>query len=390
MRGWLAGLFVLGGLLAGSAASGETCVPDELLVKFRPGTSPQARSMIHRAMGAGVRNRVQGLDVEVVGLPHGLTPARAATLYARHSSVQYAEPNGYFTPTSIPSDPSYGQEWGLERIQAPAAWDVTAGRPDVRIAILDSGIDMSHEDLAGKIVASENFTPTSTRSDRYGHGTHVAGIAAAATNNGVGIAGVGFNCSLMNVKVYYNEGAAIRATFSAYAEGITWAASNGARVILMSFGTPTPSATVEDAVNFAWNRGAVLVASAGNNGTANLYYPAAYENCIAVAATDANDGKPSWSGFGPWVDVAAPGVGIFSTLPNEENSFNQQGYGSLNGTSQAAAFVAGLAGLVWSAGGGSNAAVRARIESTCDPIAGTGQFWVHGRINAARAVGAIQ
>lgn len=386
MRGWLAWLFVLVGQLAASSVLGQTCVPDELLVKFREGTPAAVRSAVHQALGGTVRDRVSALDVEVIGLPGRITRAQAARLYARQAAVEYAEPNGIYTPTGTPSDPSFNQQWGLNRIQAPQAWDVTQGDAGVSIAILDSGIAMDHEDLAPKIAASQNFTPTPSEDDVYGHGTHLAGIAAAVTDNGVGVAGVGFRCSLLNGKVSLDNGAS---NDKAVANGILWAVSAGARVILMSFGSETPSATVERAINTAWNSGVVLVASAGKAGTSAPVYPAAYENCIAVASTDPGDGKQGTSGWGAWVDVAAPGVGIFSTLPNQPTVWGQ-GYGTAGGTSQAAAFVAGLAGLIWSSGGGSNAAVRARLESTCDPIAGTGQFWVHGRINAARAVGAIQ
>jgi thermitase len=358
-----------------------------VLVKFRPGTPAALRAAVHTALGGIVCGQVRALDVDVVGLRQGLKPAQAAALYARHTSVEYAEPNLIYTATGVPNDPSYGQQWGLERIQAPLAWDITQGTAGVSVAILDSGIAQDHEDLTGKIIANQVFSPSGTPEDLFGHGTHLAGIAAAITDNGIGVAGVGSRCSLLNAKVSLDDG---RSNSRAVADGIIWAADNGARVICMSFSAPTPSPTVENAVSYAWNRGVVLVASAGRDGNSTPVYPAAYEECIAVAATDPGDQRLSTSGFGPWVDVAAPGVGILSTLPNQTNFFRQTGYGTASGTSQATAFVAGLAGLVWSSPfGGSNAAVRARIEATCDSIAGTGQFWAHGRINAARAVGAV-
>lgn len=388
MRGRLAWLLALALQLACCAAFSQNYVPDALLVKFRPGTPVQLRQAVHHAVGAVLRDRVAGLDVEVVVLPPGTDLSRAAATYTRSASVQYAEPDPIYTATATPNDPLFGQEWGLTRIQAPLAWNVAQGREDIVIAILDSGIAQDHPDLAAKIVANQNFSTSDTADDLYGHGTHLAGIAAAVTDNGAGIAGVGYRCSLMNIKVSRDDGKSLS---SWVAQGIVWAADAGARVICMSFGSPTPSQTVEQAVEYAWNRGAVLVASAGNTGSSTLNYPAAYEPCIAVAATDQNDGKASWSGFGAWVDVAAPGVNILSTLPNRANFFQQQGYGTASGTSQATAFVAGLAGLVWSTSfGTSNAAVRARIEATCDRVAGTGSFWRSGRINAARAVGAIR
>jgi len=392
MRWWQVGLLALGAVVSGGLAFGQGCVPDELLVKFQPGTPASVRAAVHRAVGATVRSRVSALDVDVVALPPRLAPLQAAVLYSRSASVQYAEPDPVFVAASIPSDPDFGQQWGLTTIQAPQAWDVTHGSADIAIAILDSGIDQNHPDLAAKIVANENFSSSNTVDDVYGHGTHLAGIAAAITNNGVGIAGVGYNCTLMNGKVAEDNNGLTRA--SALAQGITWAADSGAKVICMSLGSPTSSQTVADAVDYAWNAGAVLVASAGNNGNTLPNYPAAYLQCISVAATDPSDQREvqatGASTFGSWVDVAAPGLNILSTLPNHPNHFLQQGYGVASGTSQAAAFVAGLAGLVWSTPfGTSNAAVRARIEATCDHIPGTGTLWVSGRINAARAVGAI-
>jgi thermitase len=389
MRRWLAGLFVLVAQLLASAACGEQCVPDELLVKFRPGTPAPVRAAVYHALGGRVRGRVGALDVDVVGLPAGIAPEHAAALCARSPAVQYAEPNPICVTTGVPNDALYGQEWGMDKIQAPLAWNVTQGDPGVVIAIVDSGIALDHEDLASKIVASQNFSDSDTADDLFGHGTHLAGIAAAVADNGVGIAGLGNRCSLMNVKV--SRDADGKGAASWVAQGLTWAADSGARVICMSFGAPTSSRTVEAAVDYAWNHGAVLVASAGNGGGSGLNYPAAYPNCISVAATDPSDGLMAGSSFGAWVDVAAPGANILSTLPNRPNAFRAQGYGTAGGTSQATAFVAGLAGLIWSSPfGGSNAAVRARIEATCDRIPGTGTLWANGRINAARAVGAIQ
>jgi thermitase len=388
MRRCLAWLLVLVAQLAGGAVFGQGWVADEVLVKFRPGTPAPVRDALHRAVGGVVRGVVPVVEWDVVSLPSGVEPQQAAALYARSPNVAEAEPNFISVATATPNDPSFGQEWGLTRIQAPLAWDVTQGREDITIAILDSGIDQDHEDLVGKVVANQNFTTSDTVDDLYGHGTHIAGIVAAATNNSLGIAGVGYRCSLMNVKVLGDDygGAA-----SWIAGGIVWAADAGARVICMSFGSPGNSQAVRDAVDYAWNRGAVLVASAGSRNSTNPNYPAFYDPCIAVAATDPGDRKEALSNFGPWVDVAAPGLNILSTVPNHPSRLSQQNYGVMSGTSQATAFVAGLAGLIWSTPyGTSNAGVRDRIEATCDAIPGTGTLWAHGRINAGRAVGAIQ
>jgi uncharacterized membrane protein len=232
-------------------------------------------------------------------------------------------------------------------------------------------------------VDNRNFTTSNTTDDIYGHGTHVAGIAAANTNNGIGVAGLGYSCSIINVKVLGDDGMGY---WSWVAQGIIWAADNGAQVINLSLGDSSNSSTVEDAINYAWNKGVVVVVAAGNEGNSDPFYPAYYPNCIAVAATDANDILSPWSNRGDWVDVAAPGDNILST-------WGHKYYGSMSGTSMASPHVAGLAALVFTTvsdangDGKLNDEVRDRIEASCDDIgvAGIG----YGRINAARAVSSV-
>jgi thermitase len=189
----------------------------------------------------------------------------------------------------------------------------------------------------------------------------------------------------MNVKVLGDNGSGY---YSWVAKGITWAADNGAKVINLSLGGPAGSGTLQNAVNYAWGKGCVIVVAAGNNGNGNPSYPAYYDNCIAVAATDPNDSKASFSNHGFWVDVAAPGVDIYSTLPNHKNQIGPRNYGTLSGTSMAAPHVAGVAALVWATEYGTdNSAVRERIESTGDELEGTLGNYGIGRVNAYLAVG---
>jgi len=376
--------------MLGSLASAQPPVdtpghaPDRILVKFQPGTPDAAKANVYQRLGGKVIGVISGIDVLVVSVPQNQA-AEKARAYGAERNVEFAEPDYVATAIFEPNDTYFANQWGMRKIQAPEAWSVTAGSSDVKIAILDTGIDQNHQDLASKIVASQNFTTSSTVDDLYGHGTHCAGIAAAITNNGIGVAGVGFNTSLMNVKVLDDTGSGY---YSWIANGITWATNNGAKVISMSLGGSSGSSTLESAVNYAWNNGVVVVAAAGNNGNTAPVYPAYYANCIAVAATDQNDAKASFSTYGSWVDVAAPGVSIYSTMPNHSNSIGLTNYGSLSGTSMATPHVAGLAGLVWSTTsyGTSNTSVRSRIESTADAIAGTGTYWQYGRINAYKAV----
>jgi thermitase len=355
--------------------------PDQILVKFQPGTLEKAKADVHQRRGGRVVDTIPGIDVQVVRIPENTVKEKVAA-YRGEASVQFAEPDFIAEAIFTPNDPYLVKQWGMTKIQAPEAWDITQGSTEVKIAILDTGIDQNHEDLAAKIVANKNFTLSRTVDDKYGHGTHVAGIAAAITNNGKGVAGVGFNSSLMNIKVLGDTGTGY---YSWIAQGIIWAADNGAKVINLSLGGMSASTTLESAVNYAWNKGAVLVGAAGNSNTSAPLYPAYYENCIAVAATDQSDAKASWSNYGDWVDIAAPGVDIFSTMPNHKNRIGILNYGSLSGTSMSTPHVAGVAALVFAAKPGwTNAEVRTQIQASVDPT--TGFTTAIGRINAHKAV----
>jgi thermitase len=373
-------------------------VPGEVLVKFRPGTPGQAIADAHRQNGGRVREEIPGIDVQVVLVPPGQERARAAA-YARNPNVLFAEPNGLWQAVAIPDDPRFGEQWGLHNtgqnggtadadIDAPEAWESTRGSTDIVIAILDTGIDQSHEDLKVKLAGNLNFSGSKTVDDRYGHGTHVAGIAAAVTNNSLGVAGTCPACRLLNVKVLNDNGSG---SWSGIANGIVAAADGGAKVINLSLGGYSASSTVAAAVDYAWGKGAVLVAAAGNDNTSSQLYPAAYDEVIAVAATDNKDQKASFSNYGNWVDIGAPGVSILSTAPDHPNRIWGRGvkyaYGS--GTSMATPFVSGVAGLVWATGAcTTNSCVRTAVEGNVDTPSGLSGWWPRGgRLNACRAVG---
>lgn len=309
-------------------------------------------------------------------------PAVQNTSYASGTvAVLPCQPESvvYASVVMASNDDYSGRQWAIPMTMAPQAWEVTSGANNVVIAVLDTGIDKYQEDLVGKVVAEVNFTDSSTTDDIYGHGTHIAGIIAAVANNSVGIAGLAYNCSLMNVKVADDQG---RFDSSVAAKGVVWAVDHGADVINMSLVSTEPSPGLEKAINYAWDKGAVVIAAAGNLVGTKIVYPAYYSNCIAVAATDSDDCVASWSSQGGWVDVAAPGVDIYSTLPG-----NQYGYKS--GTSMASAYVSGLAALLFTLekdrndDGFINDEVRTAIENGCDGL-NTGA--VQGRINAFHAV----
>jgi thermitase len=331
-------------------------------------------------------------------------------VYEGEAGVEYVEPDyavsavpliGLTIPDS-PNDYFFYDQWALNNtgqevpgqpagsgtigtpdadIDALEAWTITQGSSAVLIAILDTGIDQDHEDLVGKIKVSKNFTDSATIDDIAGHGTHVAGITAAYTNNAKGVAGIATNSLLLNGKVLNDSGSGYN---SWIANGIIWAADQGAKVINLSLGGSGKSTVVSSAVDYAWSKGAVIVAAAGNNGNSSPFYPAYYSNCIAVAATDQNDARAYFSNYGNWVDIAAPGVNIISSYPAHPNT-NVYLYAS--GTSMASPQVAGVAALVWASEyGTSNSSVRSRLQGTADPISGTGTYWQNGRVNAYNAV----
>jgi len=281
---------------------------------------------------------------------------------------------------SIPSQPSSSDEqWGLSAIMAPQAWEITSGGSAVLVAILDTGIDQTHEDLVDKVIANVNFTDSPTTDDIHGHGTHIAGIIAATADD-AGITGLAYNSSLMNVKVAKDDGSVDPATV---AKGIIWAVDNGANVVNISLTITKPSSILEDALNYAWDKGAVIIAAAGNNFSSTPVYPAAYPNVIAVAATDKDDRLPRWSNRGDWVSLAAPGVDIYSTLPGDD-------YGYRSGTSQAAALISGEAALLFTIAidtngdGNINDEIRHAIETSFDEV--EKDELTRGRINTLKVV----
>jgi thermitase len=401
---------------AASAQSAQDFVPGEVLVKFEPGASGQDIADIHRRVGGQVKEVIRGIDVRVVGVARGQEKTAVAR-YQQNPNVRYAELNGVDEAAATgPNDPSVGKQWAFNNtgqtvgttvgttdadIDAFETWNYgstpavkagTRGSAAFPIAVLDTGIQTRHEDLSGQVTKSENVT--SSGGIGNGHGTHVAGIVAAITDNGKGVAGTCPRCVVYNVKVI---GANNKAAFSDEAEGIKWAADNGAKVINMSFGGTTVSKTVAGAVNYAWGKGVVLVAAAMNDGETNKanypHYPAAYQNVIAVGSTDSKDQKASTSDYGHWVDVAAPGKNIYSTVFDnpKTKAIENDLYGPKSGTSMASPYVAGIAGLVWSKPGlcTTNACVRTQIESSVvdrTVLRGIGPDWSKARVNACIAV----
>lgn len=361
---------------------------DEIIIQLKQNQLLKDLENINQKFGTKLKTTLSFPDTLVLKVPKGQVE-KFTKLYSLNPIIEYAEPNYTAEALFTPNDAYFGNQWGMTKVQAPQAWDLSTGSANIKIAILDTGIDEDHEDLAAKVVTKINMTTSPTTNDLFGHGTHVSGIAAAITDNEKGVAGLGFNTSLVNVKVLDDSGSGY---YSWIANGVKWAADNGVKVINLSLGGSSSSRTLQRAIDYAWNKGVVLSCAAGNNGNTQRLYPAYYTNCIAVAATDKNDQKASFSTYGFWVDVAAPGVDIFSSFPNHPfyigtNYGRSENYDYGSGTSMATPHVAGLAALVSSQFPTfSNAQIRNKIESTADKITGTGTYWAKGRINAYKAV----
>ena len=321
-----------------SAAGGY--VPDEVLVKVGGSVS----SALRKSLGKVGKVADSGVTVNdgnllVVKVPEG-TVAKAIQALQKQPGVIYAEPNYYaYAQDVIPNDPAWPNQYGPVHINAPEAWAISKGVAGVTIAILDSGVDFHQPDLAPKLVAGFDFVnQTDDPQDDFGHGTMVASIAAAQTNNHIGIAGISWGARIMPVKVLgvYGTG-----TFLNVAAGIRFAADHGARVINLSLGGPVGNNTLQDAVDYAAGLGVVLVAAAGNN-SSNVLFPAAYPNVIAVGATDDHDLVPKFSNKGPEVALVAPGVNIIA----DALLANGRSLDTGTGTSFSAPFVSGSAAIL--------------------------------------------
>jgi thermitase len=361
-------------------------VADELVVGLEPNAPSALASEVMRWVSHS-REPVSPLGASVLRLDRAMDAESIRDLLLTLPGVRYVERNYLVFACN---DPMLSQQWGLTRIQAAQAWGIAAPQRTVYLAIIDTGVDANHPDLSQRVRRYSNGTVygyntqlnNANTNDFHGHGTHCAGIAAAHTGNGVGIAGVASTApvQVMPVKVLNDQGFG---TMSDVARGIIWAADNGAHVLSLSLGGNAGTQQLADAVNYAWNRGCMVVAAAGNNGSNAPFYPAYYENALAVAASDPNDRLTDFSQYGAWVDIAAPGSNILSTVPGNR-------YEAWSGTSMACPHVAGAAALIWSCAPSlTNQQLRLALENNADPVqpywfGGIGES--KGRLNLYRAL----
>ncbi|WP_299744511.1 Ig-like domain-containing protein [uncultured Rossellomorea sp.] len=296
------------------------------------------------------------------------------------SDVEYAEPDHLIKLNHVPNDSYYSLQWHHQNIESERTWDRTKGSSDVVVAVIDNGVDVDHPEFAGRIVAPYDTVYNTTTMTKGDHGTHVAGIIGSSMDNWMGLAGVAPETSIMPIDAFFNEESAYS---SDVIEGIYYAVNNGADIINMSLGNYYYSNVYNDAIQYAYDNGVVVIAAAGNDNTSASHYPSSYPNVISVASTTEYDTKSGFSNYGYDIDIAAPGSSILSTLPDSE-------YGWMDGTSMASPVVAGVAALILANEPDlTNDQVADRLYTSADDLGASGKdyFYGHGRVNARKAVG---
>jgi subtilisin family serine protease len=360
-----------------------------VLVKLKNKLSQSSTDSFTAKYNTTVKTKLSAINVLALLIPAGQSPQQFIRTLKSDSQVAYAESDFRVLPDEDSdagyNDPMLPEQYALQKVEAGKAWTVNPGKDTVKIAIVDTGVDLEHPDLKAKLLDGYNaLNPGQPPKDDARHGTHVSGIAAAIGNNAVGVAGLASNCKILPVKVLgANSG-----SLESISAGLIWAADHGADVVNMSLGTYTENQTLGDAVKYALGKNVVCIATMGNDNTEKKRYPAAYPGMIAVGSTDENDKKSGFSNYGPWMTVSAPGSNILSTLPTYMSTGNS-GYGKLSGTSMAAPLVTGLAGLIRSQNTGmSPKDVAKMIQDSADDLGDSGydKYFGAGRINALKAV----
>jgi subtilisin family serine protease len=368
---------IVEGTLLPDTEEGVQYVPDRLVVGFEETASSATMSAVIEDVDGTITRSLPAIDASVIEVEDGETSEAIASLEAA-PAVEYVEPEVLLQAADVsPNDSLWPQQWGPKLVRAPAAWEATRGSASVVVAVLDTGVDAGHPDLRGAVVFGfDLINNDSNPKDDNGHGTAVAGVVAARTNNLQGEAGVCWNCSIMPVKVLGANGSGSTSTI---ASGILWAVDHGADVINLSLGGTGTTTALADAVDHAMSQGVVVVAAAGNNGNATRFYPAAYPHVISVAGTDSADRRYDWSNYGSWVQVAGPGCNI---APDKGG-----GYVNFCGTSSATPVVSGIAGLAYSLEPTlSKSAFEHALRSTAVPVGSAVQY---GRVNAVATLAAL-
>lgn len=403
------------------SSRGMQYVSDQVLVKFKSSVTEEMREAAIASYQSTTLKIISSINVYQLQVPEDVSVEEMLYLLEQNSDVEYAEPNYFRRLAQVtPDDPFFSDQYALYNpggvfgppsspqsgtaradIYAREGWEETWGNESVIIAILDTGADFNHPDLDGQLFSNgyDFINDDPDPIDDHGHGTIVAGIAAAKTNNGEGIAGVAWNCKILTIKIVDNTG---WTDVSTEIDGITWAILNGADVINLSLGGPGVSQSEQDAIRAAYNNGIVVVAAAGNDGVAT-YYPAAYPECMAVASTNSSDERvtflntatdplPWESNYGPEIDIAAPGDWVLSLYPTSLTTPPFLPYIWASGTSLSTPHVAGLAALIRSIKPELSAEdIMNVIRYTADDVnsatyEGRDDYIGYGRINMERAL----
>ena len=347
-----------------------------ILVMPRPGLPETELAKIVSVHGGKAR-KITSFGLHVVELPPDASEQAVAALLAHHPHLKFAEVDHKIAASFTPNDPYLGSEWHVAKIGAPLAWDSTRGA-GVTIAILDTGIDASHPDLSAQVVPGWNFyANNSNTSDPHGHGTWVSGTAGATANNAIGVAAVAGNARIMPIVVADASATAYASTIS---QGISYAIDHGARVANVSYEGLLTSSSIISAAQYMKSKNGLVVIAAGNCGCNATYSPST--SMISVSATDSNDQITSFSSYGSYVSVSAPGIGIYTTTVGG-------GYSTAWGTSFASPVVAATVALMMSANPGlANTQIESLLYSTATDLGSSGRdmYYGYGRVNAAAAV----
>ncbi len=381
----------------------------QVVVRFKRPKSPLALENYAKANQMKVLKVLsQGRVVLFQNQKRGVSTQNVIRAFSASTGVESSQPNYIYRafqsrryPVNVrrfntPSAPGVAQPTGQyahQSIQLAQAWQTTRGNANIKVAVVDSGVDSSHPDLRAALLPGASFIESQLKNapawtDEFGHGTHVAGIVGAAVNN-VGVSGVAPNCKILPVKVLDSFGFG---DTMGVVQGIDWASQQGARVINLSLGIHQKDDAMEASIKSAIQKGAVVVAATGNQGGSWEAYPAAFEEVIGVGSIDANDKRADTSNYGNWISVVAPGVGIMSTLPTyplNGNTTPGNPYDLDSGTSMAAPAVAGVAALLLSVNPQlTPAEVKWRIEQSARDLGEPGfdQYYGHGAVNATAAL----
>ena len=361
---------------------------DELLVGTAASASVESMEQDvreHAPGNASVTHRNETLGYLALELPEQASAKAKESVkkaLEKRPTVEYVEENVTYETQLAPNDPYFDSQYAPQQVNAPSAWDTTLGSSDVTVAVIDTGADYTHEDLSGLYASDPGYDFVDDDGDPYPdsgatHGTHVSGCASADTDNGVGVTGVS-DSRMINGRCLDGSGGG---SLSDIADGIQWAADQGADVINLSLGGGGYTETMKNAVSYAYDSGSLLVAAAGNDGRGSVSYPAAYEECVAVSALDPNEDLASFSNYGSRIEVAAPGVNVLSTTPSD-------GYEELSGTSMASPVAAGVAALGLAVDPGlSNQQLRQRLRETAVDVGLSSDEQGSGRVDAANIVG---